>query len=207
MHISSNEAEALEKILRWRRDVRHFARKPIPEDIVERLELSTELAPSVGNSRPWRILRVESPHLREAVKADFERCNEEAASSYLPDTQAEYRALKLAGLDAAPLQLAIFSAVDPEAGRGLGRQTMHQALLLSTAMAIHTLWLTARAENLGLGIVSILSVESMERLFGLGAGWTFAAYLCIGWPEFSDDKPLLHRAGWQQSFPLKWEVC
>jgi len=29
--------------------------------------------------------------------------------------------------------------------------------------------------------------------------------LCIGHPEREDDTPLLHRAGWQQNVPTRWE--
>lgn len=205
MKFSATDAQVLSEILRWRRDVRHFRSDPIPQEIIARLEDSMAYAPSVGNARPWRVLRVDSAERRAAVRASFGKCNAEAAAAYADNAQKEYLALKLAGLDAAPLQLAVFSAIDPDAGRGLGRQTMPQTLLQSTAMAIHTLWLTARAENLGLGIVSILDPHSMNDLFALGPEWSFAAYLCIGWPQFTDDTPLLHRAGWQENINLQWE--
>jgi 5,6-dimethylbenzimidazole synthase len=205
MNFSRDDAEVLAKIQRWRRDVRHFRREAVPEAVVDRLTGAMDHAPSVGNSRPWRVLRVESAGLRAAVRAEFERCNADAAAAYAGPRRAEYTALKLAGLDTAPLQLAVFSAVDPAAGAGLGRRTMAQTLQQSTAMAIHALWLTARAENLGLGMVSILDPGRIEALFGLGEDWAFAAYLCLGWPESDDDTPLLHRAGWQTNSATQWE--
>jgi 5,6-dimethylbenzimidazole synthase len=116
----------------------------------------------------------------------------------------EYLALKLAGLDAAPVQLVVFTEMDPQAGHGLGRQTVPEALRQSTAMAIHTLLLAARAENLGLGMVSILGSQDIEVLFGVPEGWEFSAYLCLGHPEFSDDTPILHRAGWQENRGTEW---
>ena len=76
----------------------------------------------------------------------------------------------------------------------------------STAMAIYTLWLMARVENLGLGMVSIFAPEEMETLFRVPNGWEFSAYLCIGHPEFTDDTPLLHRAGWQENLTHPWET-
>lgn len=205
MKFTAADAETLAEILHWRRDVRHFLTDPIPEDIIRTLECAMDFAPSVGNARPWRVIRVDDARLRAGVRANFERSNANAARAY-PDAQRDaYNALKLAGLDAAPLQLAIFTATDPKAGSGLGRQTIPDTLLQSTAMAIHTLWLMARACNLGVGIVSILEPERMTELFEAGPGWTFTAYLCIGWPQSYDDMPLLHRQGWQQNLSTHWQ--
>ena len=103
------------------------------------------------------------------------------------------------------MQLAIFTEMAPRAGHGLGRQTMPETLRQSTAMAIHTLWLAARAENLGLGMVSILDPEALRPHLKVPPGWEFAAYLCLGHPERTDDTPLLHRAGWQENTPTRWQ--
>ena len=204
MQFTADEASVLERILKWRRDVRHFRTDPVPEDILARLQAAMSAAPSVGNARPWRVIRVKTPDLRRAVRAEFERCNREAAAAYDEASRADYMRLKLAGLDAAPEHLAVFTVTDPEAGRGLGRRTMPETLHQSTAMAVHTLWLAARAENLGLGMVSILEPAEIERLFDVPEGWEFSAYLCLGWPEFTDDTPLLHRVGWQENLPTDW---
>ncbi len=88
---------------------------------------------------------------------------------------------------------------------GLGRMTMPETLMQSTAMAVYALMLAARAENLGVGMVSILEPEDMARLFDVPESWRFAFYLCIGVPEFTDDTPLLHRAGWQANTPTTWD--
>ena len=206
MEFSATDAETLERILRWRRDVRHFRDTPVDEAQVARLEAAMELAPSVGNARPWRIIRVEDPRLRAFVRANFLTTNAAAANAYDGERHAEYLKLKLAGLDRAPLQLAVFTVVEPEEGHGLGRRTMPGTLHDSTAMAIYTLWLAARVENLGLGMVSILDPEAMEALFAAPASWEFSAYLCLGHPEFDDDTPLLHRTGWQHNRCHPWET-
>lgn len=206
MEFSPDDAAVLGRIQRWRRDVRHFRPDPIPEDALDRLRRAMDYAPSVGNARPWRVVRVENKALRAAVKADFERCNEAAAGSYADAQQQTYRALKLAGLDVAPVQLAVFTAIDPAEGSKLGRMTMPETLRQSTAMAIHALWLAARAENLGLGMVSILDPQRMKKLLAIEADWEFSAYLCLGWPAFTDDTPLLHRVGWQTCNETRWDV-
>jgi 5,6-dimethylbenzimidazole synthase len=206
MQFTPDEAQTLLSILQWRRDVRHFRRDPVDEATLDRLRATMDRAPSVGNARPWRVIRVQSPELRAEVRANFQRCNDQAAKLYTGDKHADYLALKLAGLDAAPVQLVVFTEMDPEAGHGLGRQTLPEALRQSTAMAIFSLWLAARAENLGLGMVSIFEPTEIEVLFSVPKGWEFAAYLCIGHPEFMDDTPLLHRAGWQENAPTEWPI-
>ncbi|MGE4480411.1 5,6-dimethylbenzimidazole synthase [Acidocella sp.] len=205
MEFNAEQARILAEIMLWRRDVRHFLTDPVPEAVLDRLRLAMDHAPSVGNARPWRVIRVESPALRGAVRAEFTRCNQEAAASYEGEQAGAYAKLKLAGLDAAPVQLAVFTETDPEAGHRLGRATMELTLQQSTAMAIFALWLAARAENLGLGAVSILEPAVIERLFGVPAHWEFSAYLCIGKPAFTDDTPLLHRAAWQRNEETVWE--
>ena len=205
MQFSSDHARTLLDIMRWRRDVRHFQPTPLSETVLARLEAAMDLAPSVGNARPWRVLRVKDPSLRASVHAEFARCNAAAAAQYDGAARDDYRRLKLAGLQEAPEHLAVFTDTAPNEGRGLGRTTMPETLMLSTAMAIHTLWLAARAENIGLGWVSILDPEVMARLFDVPAGWAFTAYLCLGHADFADETPLLHRVGWQENTPTEWK--
>ena len=77
---------------------------------------------------------------------------------------------------------------------------MPETLEQSTAMAVYTLWLAARAENVGLGMVSILDPDAMTQLFAAPADWRFSAYLCLGYPlRADDDTPLLHRVDWQET--------
>lgn len=204
MHFAPEDSATLLRILRWRRDVRHFRADPVDEPVLARLRATMDCAPSVGNARPWRVIRVEDPSIRTEVRANFLSCNAKAALLYSGEKQAEYLALKLAGLEMAPVQLAVFTVMNPEAGHGLGRQTLPETLRQSTAMAIHTLWLAARAENLGLGMVSILDPHGIESLLGVSADWEFSAYLCLGHPEFMDDTPLLHRVGWQENAETDW---
>jgi 5,6-dimethylbenzimidazole synthase len=206
MDFTPTDATVLERLLRWRRDVRHFRTAPVSEAQVAMLAQAMDLAPSVGNARPWRVIRVEDPALRAAVHDNFHAANAQAALGYDGERRAAYDRLKLAGLDHAPLQLAVFTLVDPDEGHGLGRRTMPATLHASTAMAIHALWLAARAANLGLGMVSILDPAGVERMLNVPGDWAFSAYLCIGHPEFVDDTPLLHRAGWQETIAHPWET-
>lgn len=58
MEFTPEHAAMLPEIMRHRGDVRHFRSEAIPEVVVVPLIDAVDLAPSVGNSRPWRIVRV-----------------------------------------------------------------------------------------------------------------------------------------------------
>lgn len=205
MQMTQDHVRALDDLMRWRRDTRHFRTDPLPAHLLETLRAAMDQAPSVGNARPWRVIRVCDPELRAAVRAEFERCNRAAAAAYDAEQRAEYMKLKLAGLDAAPEHLAVFTDMAPQAGRGLGRQTLPQTLEQSTSMAIYALWLTARAHNLGVGMVSILDGQRLQDLFEMPQNMRFSAYLCLGYPDFTDHTPLLHRVDWQKNSATVWE--
>lgn len=200
----ADDLAGLMRLLRWRRDVRHFLPDPIPAEAMAHLREAMALAPSVGNARPWRVVQVESPALRQRAREVFRDCNARAATLYQGRRRQQYDALKLEGMEIAPLQLAIFCLDDPQAGHGLGRQTMPDTLRQSAAMAIFALWLAARVQNLGLGMVSILDPGRIEDLLQMPPDWRFTAWLCIGRPAFDDDRPLLHRTGWQENAESDW---
>lgn len=206
MDLTQNHRDALRDVLHWRRDVRHFLPDPIPDETLTWLRAAMDMAPSVGNARPWRVLQVDDPALRADIIANFKEANAEAGAIYPDDKRAQYNALKLAGLKEAPVHLAVFTAGDPIEGHGLGRQTMPEMLTYSTVCAIHTLWLAARTENLGLGWVSILDPVAVSRTLDVPDHWQLTGYLCLGRAIFPDDTPLLDRAGWQENTQTRWRI-
>ncbi len=177
--------------------MRHFRRDPLPAGALDGLLSLAALAPSVGNAQPWRFVRIEDAALRERLAGHVDAASEAAAAGYTPDRAAAYRALKLHGLREAPEVVAVFSDERPVTGHGLGIATMPEMLRYSTAMAIHTLWLAARAGGIGIGWVSILEPGVVDRLLDAPADWTLIALLCIGYPEAESETPELERRGWQ----------
>ena len=184
-------------LLRWRRDVRGFKRVPLPEGTVERLIGIACLSPSVGLSEPWRFVLVDDAARRAGIRQCFETCNKDALQMQDPDRAAIYARLKLAGLDDAPVQIAVFADRTTAQGSGLGRRTMPETLDYSVAIAIHTLWLAARAEGLGVGWVSILDPARMIEILDVPSEWVFIGHLCVGYPLKEDDTPALEREGWE----------
>lgn len=205
MELTQAHRDALRDILLWRRDVRHFLPVPVPSEVLDRLSKAMDFAPSVGNARPWRVLHVKSADRRDAVTRNFEAANARAAKIYRNQQRDAYHALKLAGLRDAPVHLAVFTDTAPAAGHGLGRQTMPEMLNYSTVAAIHTLWLAARAENLGVGWVSILEPKAVARALDVPESWQLTGYLCLGKAASDDDTPLLHREAWQSNAETSWQ--
>ncbi|HVA12784.1 MAG TPA: 5,6-dimethylbenzimidazole synthase [Stellaceae bacterium] len=187
----------LRLVLEWRRDVRRFRRAPLPEGTLERLIEVAVLAPSVGLSQPWRFVAVDQPAARLAIRRNFERCNSEALAAQASDRAADYARLKLAGLDDAPLHLAVFADHATEQGHGLGRRTMPEMIDYSAVAAVHTLWLAARAESIGMGWVSILEPGEVAAALAVPANWKLIGYFCLGYAEGEAIAPELQRAGWE----------
>jgi 5,6-dimethylbenzimidazole synthase len=187
----------LAELFAWRRDVRRFKTDPLPSSLVESLVRTAALAPSVGNSQPWRFVSVESEAPRKAVIDNFHACNAAALKSYEGERAALYASLKLSGLREAPVHLAVFCDQAVEAGHGLGRKSMAETLDYSVVAAVHTFWLAARARGIGVGWVSILDPQAVCRALDVPASWKLIAYLCAGYPQEEHLDPELERHHWQ----------
>ena len=196
----------LRELLTWRRDVRRFRRDALPRGTLERLIELACLAPSVGLSQPWRFVIVDTPACRAAIRANFEICNAKALAAQSGQRAAGYARLKLAGLDDAPGHLAVFADPATTRGHALGRHTMPEMIEYSAVTAVHTIWLAARAEGIGMGWVSILDPAAVAATLDIPATWTFIGYLCLGFPESEDDIPDLERAGWERRYPASSRV-
>jgi 5,6-dimethylbenzimidazole synthase len=188
----------LRDLLVWRRDVRRFRREPLPAGTLERLIEAACLSPSVGLSQPWRFVIVDDPARRQAVLAEFKTCNADALASYAGELAAKYARLKLAGLEEAPSQVAVFADSGTETGHRLGRKTMPEMAEYSVVAAVSMMWLAARAEGIGMGWVSILDPQRMNGILDVPPAWRLIGYFCLGYPECESDQPELARAGWEQ---------
>lgn len=187
----------LRELMRWRRDIRHFKTDPVDPARLARALEAIRLAPSVGLSEPWRIVRVEGAAARAAVRDNFEAMNATALKGYSGDRAALYARLKLEGLAEAPVQLAVFCDEATQQGAGLGAASMPETRAYSVACAIAGFWLALRAEGLGLGWVSILDPVRLGRDLDLPDDWRLVGYLCVGHPAEDNPTPELQRLGWE----------
>jgi 5,6-dimethylbenzimidazole synthase len=191
----------LARLMQWRRDVRRFRTSPVPEPVLAQCLTAFSLAPSVGLSEPWRIVRLDSTAARTACLENFRDSNALAMRGQDGDRAALYCRLKLSGMAEAPVQLAVFCDETTAKGAGLGAATMPETRAYSVVGAITLFWLALRAQGLGLGWVSILDPIRLARDLDVPESWRFIGYLCIGWPDDEDTMPELERAGWESRAP------
>ncbi|WP_171126888.1 MULTISPECIES: 5,6-dimethylbenzimidazole synthase [unclassified Ruegeria] len=184
-------------LLRLRRDVRRFRTDAIDEAVLTRCLDAFRLAPSVGLSEPWRVIRVESQPARDAALRNFQTANAQALEGYSGEKAQLYSRLKLSGMQKAPVQLAVFCDDATDKGQGLGAGTMPEMRRYSVVSAITLFWLALRAEGLGLGWVSILDPDQMARDLDVPDDWRLIGYFCVGYPKDVSDTPELEQVGWE----------
>jgi 5,6-dimethylbenzimidazole synthase len=188
----------LRDLLIWRRDVRRFRRDPLPGGTLEALIELACLAPSVGLSQPWRFVIVENETLRAAIRRNFETCNANALAAQNRERTGLYARLKLAGLAEAPCHFAVFADRATAQGGQLGRHTMPEMIEYSAVAAVHTIWLAARAQGIGMGWVSILDPQAVAVALDVPPEWKFIGYFCLGYPQTDDTIPELEQSGWER---------
>ncbi|SFT32971.1 5,6-dimethylbenzimidazole synthase [Sedimentitalea nanhaiensis] len=187
----------LVRLMAWRRDIRRFHRDPVDQTVLDACLATMALAPSVGLSEPWRIVRLSSQHARDRALKNFQAANADALKGYSGKDARIYSELKLSGMVDAPVQLAIFCDDGTRKGRNLGTNTMPEMRRYSVVCAIQQFWLAARANDIGVGWVSIIDPVQLATDLDVPQDWTLIAYLCVGHSQEVSDIPELARAGWE----------
>lgn len=187
----------LTDLMRWRRDVRQFRTEPVAEALVQECLSTLSLAPSVGLSEPWRVIRVRSEAARAAALENYKTANAEALEGYSDEQATLYASLKLSGMQEAPEHIAIFCDDTTPKGAGLGAATMPEMRRYSVVGAITLMWLHARTRGLGIGWVSVLDPARLCRDLDAPPDWSLVAYLCLGWPRDVSLTPELETKGWE----------
>ena len=195
--ISTTERDALYKVIHNRRDTRaEFKPDPVPDEVLMRLLKAAHHAPSVGFMQPWDFIVIKDLQTRQRIKTGFEQAHQEAAEMFAGQRQQIYRSLKLEGILEAPLGICVTCNRDRTGPVVIGRTANPEMDLYSSVCAVQNLWLAARAENLGLGWVSIIHHDAMREALGIPADIVPIAYLCIGYVNGFHEKPELEKAGW-----------
>src|ERR1700691_1391573 len=160
-----------------RRDIREFISDPIPDEVIARVLIAAHHAASVGFSQPWDFILVRSSEQRRRVKEVFEAERQKNADQFSGERREKYLSLKLAGI--------------------------RDVEMSSACLAVENMWLTARAEGLGMGWVSIMRNDAPAEIFATPDDLIPIAYLCIGYVREFPDRPILASADWAQRLPPK----
>jgi nicotinate-nucleotide--dimethylbenzimidazole phosphoribosyltransferase len=192
---------AVHQVIAERRDVRRFRPDEVPEDVLRRVVEAAHRAPSVGLMQPWRLIVVRALETRVAMRRLAQRERLRQADRF--DARARhFLDQKIEGVVEAPLAIVVCcDHGDPDV-EVLGRGTIPETDLYSTACAVQNLWLAARAEGLGIGWVSFYRPPDLRELLGIPARVDPIAWLCVGWPDERPVRPGLEAAGWASRMPL-----
>ncbi|MEA2255339.1 MAG: nicotinate-nucleotide--dimethylbenzimidazole phosphoribosyltransferase [Solirubrobacteraceae bacterium] len=192
---------ALAQVIGARRDIRRFRPDDVPDELLDRVLAAAHAAPSVGLSQPWRFVVVRSERTRAQVRALAERERGRQAPR-LHERARAFLDHKVEGVLEAPVGICVCCVPPPPGAEVLGRATIPETDLHSTACAIQNLWLTARAEGLGVGWVSFYRPDDLRAVLGIPAAVEPVAWLCVGWPDERPTRPGLERTGWGARRPL-----
>jgi nicotinate-nucleotide--dimethylbenzimidazole phosphoribosyltransferase len=196
------QLNAVHRVIAERRDIRRFRPDAVPENVLQRLLEAAHRAPSVGLMQPWRFIVVRSIETRAAVRQMAQRERIRQASRF--DARArEFLDKKIEGVVEAPVGICVCCDHGEPGEEVLGRGTIPDTDIYSTACAIENLWLAARAEGLGVGWVSFYQPHELRALLSIPPRVDPIAYLCVGWPDERPVRPGLESAGWSARMPLE----
>ncbi|ACF14676.1 cob(II)yrinic acid a,c-diamide reductase [Chloroherpeton thalassium ATCC 35110] len=197
MPITDKERDAIYKVIFNRRDVRgEYRPDPIPDEVLERVLLAAHNAPSVGFMQPWDFVVVKNNETKQKLKAAFEQAHAEAADMFDGEKRALYQSLKLEGILEAPVGICVTCDRSRSGKVVIGRTANPEMDLYSSVCAVQNLWLAARAENLGMGWVSIIHHDELKRILNIPEHIVPVAYLCLGYVDFFHETPELEAVGW-----------
>lgn len=194
---SEDERAAVYRCIHTRRDVRsQFLPDPVDEAVLARLLGAAHHAPSVGFMQPWDFIVVRAREVKERIHGAFRRADAEAATMFPDERSRKYRELKLQGILDAPVGICVTCDRARTGPVVLGRTHQNEMDLYSAVCAVQNLWLAARAENIGVGWVSIIHYDDLRTALGIPPEIQPIAYLCVGHVSHFADKPDLERSGW-----------
>ncbi len=184
-----------------RRDVRHFLKDDIPDNILSEALLAAHHAPSVGLSTPWRFVVTRNPQIKSDLHDLYQKTRRQVTQSVsLPANRKNiHRQLKLAAILDSPVGVGIFCEEPAEEEYTIGVIGSRETLQWSCACAVQNFWLALTARGYGAGWVSILDFSQATKLFDVPSQWKFMGYLCVGKPASDyEGQPMLTLSGWRK---------
>lgn len=199
-----NLKKGIYSVIYQRRDIRgQFLDRQVGEEILARILDAAHHAPSVGFMQPWNFIIIRSMEVRKRIHDAFTRANDESADMFPEAKRTVYKGFKLEGILDAPLNICVTCDRERFGPVVIGRTTNKDMDMFSVVCAVQNLWLTARAENLGVGWVSIMHKNDLASILELPNHVEPVAYLCVGYVSHFPDRPELETAGWLPRLKLK----
>ena len=195
----TNEEQAgVYKAIFNRRDIRSFLPDPISKDTLYKILEAGHHAPSVGFMQPWSFIVVSNPEIKERLAWAADKERRALAVHYEGEKENKFLSLKVEGLKEAPYTICV--TCDPTRGGShvLGRNSIPETDILSTACAIQNMWLAACAEGLAMGWVSFYKKNDIRDILEIPPHVEPVALMSIGYTDQYPDKPILETANWEK---------
>jgi len=159
--------------VRNRRSVRRFSDEPVSREDLEKVLTAAQWAPSWVNVQPWRIVLVEDPEKKEALKGTL-----------LPKNPAAK------GLEQAPVLLVLIGERNKS---GLYGDTFSTDkgdwYMFDLGIAAQNIALAAHALGLGTVHVGALDHKAAGRILDVPDGFEVVEILPLGHPAFDPKAP------------------
>jgi 5,6-dimethylbenzimidazole synthase len=202
--ITEQEKQGFNRVLYNRRDIRsHFLPDVVDEKLLLDILTAAHQAPSVGFSQPWNFIVIKDDNVKQKVFEAFSEANLEAEKMFSGERQEQYQTLKLQGILDAPINICITCDRSRGGEVVLGKTHQPDMDLYSTVCAVQNLWLAARAENIGVGWVSIIECDTLSDILKLPDQVVPVAYLCVGHVSRFPEIPELESKQWEVREQLK----
>ncbi|KIV57606.1 5,6-dimethylbenzimidazole synthase [Aneurinibacillus migulanus] len=195
---TEQEKQAVYKVIGARRDVRSFLTQPLPDGAVQRILKAAHYGPSVGFMQPWNFILVTSTEVKERLAWAAEKERKALSIHYEGERAEQFLHLKVQGIQEAPLTVCV--TCDPTRGGShvLGRNSIPETDIMSTACAIQNMWLASCAEGIAMGWVSFYKKNDVRDILGLPPHIDPVALLSLGYTDQYPVAPILETEKWEK---------
>ncbi|MGM9956594.1 MAG: 5,6-dimethylbenzimidazole synthase [Peribacillus sp.] len=195
---TNDEQAGVYKAIYSRRDIRSFLPDPISKDTLHKILEAGHHAPSVGFMQPWSFIVVSDHEIKERLAWAADKERRALAVHYEGEKENKFLSLKVEGLKEAPYTICV--TCDPTRGGShvLGRNSIPETDILSTACAIQNMWLAACAEGLAMGWVSFYKKNDIRDILDIPPHVEPVALMSVGYTDQYPDKPILETANWEK---------
>ncbi|MDI3092549.1 5,6-dimethylbenzimidazole synthase [Priestia megaterium] len=195
---TNDEKQAVYKAIYGRRDVRTFLSDEIPNETVYKILQAAHSGPSVGFMQPWNFILVSDTEVKNKLAWAADKERRALAIHYEGEKKEDFLELKIQGLKEAPLTICV--TCDPTRGGShvLGRNSIPETDMMSTACAIQNMWLASYAEGLAMGWVSFYKKNDVRDILHIPPHIDPVALMSIGYTDKYPEKPILEQANWEK---------
>ncbi|KML28185.1 MULTISPECIES: 5,6-dimethylbenzimidazole synthase [Priestia] len=195
---TNDEKQAVYKAIYGRRDVRTFLSDEIPNETVYNILQAAHSGPSVGFMQPWNFILVSDTEVKNKLAWAADKERRALAIHYEGEKKEDFLELKIQGLKEAPLTICV--TCDPTRGGShvLGRNSIPETDMMSTACAIQNMWLASYAEGLAMGWVSFYKKNDVRDILHIPPHIDPVALMSIGYTDKYPEKPILEQANWEK---------